>query len=183
MSAHKHVGNTPLTKKAIAFAIKKHEGQFREASGLPYIVHPIEVYTIVRKYKESVNIDVLCAAAILHDTIEDTDTTYEELVAEFGKEVADLVLEVTSDEAEKALLGKEAYLDKKITTISSYGLVIKLADMLANVGENPTEKAIKRICHHCDFLVNSSGRRLTSTHLALIDEIRRTLIILYGVAS
>lgn len=183
MSAHKHVGDTSTTKEAIDFAIEKHRGQYREVSGLSYVVHPIEVLTIVRKYKESRNIDNIGAAAILHDVMEECGVTHEELVIKFNQQVADLVLEVTSDESEKERLGKQAYLDQKIASITSYALVIKLADMLANVGENPTEKAIRRILHHCDFLVNESGRRLTETHLALIAEIRRTIEYLYGITT
>ena len=172
----KYLGGMPLTKAAIAFALKKHDGQFRKVSGLPYIVHVLDVFSIVRKYKDSNSIDELCAAAILHDTIEDTDTTYEELLELFGKTVADLVREVTNDPVRKRELGKQVYIEEKLAQLSSWALVIKLADILSNVGENPAPKAIKRIRHHHDFIRSIEfPRTLSATQNAILGEIDRTL--------
>jgi (p)ppGpp synthase/HD superfamily hydrolase len=179
---HKHVGDTPLTKQALAFAIERHAGQIRKVSGLPYIVHPMEVYAITRKYKESANIDALGAIALLHDILEDTPTTHEELLNRFGPLVADTVRELTNDEVAITALGKEKYIDEKLLELSSYALVVKLADMLANVGENPTEKTVQRIEHHCVFLL-FSDRRLSETHRALISEIQYTIATLYGISQ
>ena len=177
MTRHKHVGDTPLTKKAIAFAIEHHAGQTRSGSGLPYIVHPIEVYVIVRKYKESAQIDILGAAALLHDTLEDCpEVTYDLLLAEFGQTVADIVQELTNDREAIAQLGKQEYLEQKLAKLSSYALTIKLADILANVGENPTPKAIDRMAHHYNFLM-SHPRTLSDTHECLLDAIRETLAV------
>lgn len=179
-SYRKHIGDIPLAKKALAFAIEKHAKQTRKTSELPYYVHPVEVWGIICKYKESVNIDVLGAAALLHDTLEDTNTTYEELLELFGPTVADIVKELTNDKDEIARIGKEAYLNTKLLKLSSYALAIKLADMLANVGENPTPAAIERIARHRHFLL-TSGRALSSTHHALLHEIALTVSTLYGI--
>jgi len=167
-----------LTRKAIELAIKAHEGQTREVSGLPYIVHPIETYAIVKKFKESHNIDAICAAAVCHDTLEDTTVTYEYLKETIGDLAASLVVEVTTHKETCSLMGKTAYINEKIRTISSYALVIKLADMLANVTDNPKEKTIKRISNHMSFL-QSGVRKLSNTHLELIHQISYSIETLY----
>lgn len=77
-----------LLEDALCFATKKHEGQTRKGGVLPYILHPVEVAAIVGTLTED---QVILAAAVLHDTLEDTETTYEELEQRFGKRVADLV--------------------------------------------------------------------------------------------
>jgi (p)ppGpp synthase/HD superfamily hydrolase len=75
-------------QRAFEFAKEKHRGQTRR-SGLPYIVHPELVAELVKKYMPGDS--VALAVAYLHDTIEDTKTTYEELNDTFGKVIADLV--------------------------------------------------------------------------------------------
>jgi len=169
-----------LTNKAIAFAMKAHEGQTRKVSGLPYIVHPIEVYSIVKKYKESHNIDAICAAAVLHDMLEDTDTTFDQLRSEFGYMTASLVAEVTTDTSLCAEMGKLAYINKKLDGLTSWALVIKLADMLANVTDNPNETTVKRVSSHMDHL-QSSGFYLSDTQKKLIAQIRHALYTLHSI--
>ena len=81
-------------RKAIDFATIKHFGQKRKGSGLDYVTHPIKVGFML----QSLNMPyAVIIAGILHDVLEDTDATYDELVIEFGIEVAALVLELTSD--------------------------------------------------------------------------------------
>ena len=80
----------------LEFATKKHAGQFRADGKTPYIVHPIKVAEIVRRVKQSADIDYIVAAALLHDTLEDTYTSYQELKDEFGEMVASMVMEVTT---------------------------------------------------------------------------------------
>lgn len=121
-----------LERKAFEFALVKHQGQVR-FDGSPYIEHPKRVAENVSKFKASKNKSILVAAAFLHDTLEDTDTTFEELVSVFGANVAYLVKEVTTDEEMKKRLGKAAYLKLKMCSMSSYGLVIKLSDRFDNV--------------------------------------------------
>ena len=82
-------------KKAFLFAQEKHKNQ-RRKNGKPYITHPLNVLDKIIKYKKSHNIDTLIISALLHDTLEDTNTTYYELVNNFGQEVASLVLELTT---------------------------------------------------------------------------------------
>lgn len=81
-----------LIPKAKKFAKKKHKGQ-KYSGGDFYRLHPYKVYKLIKQLRRK---DYkLQAAALLHDTLEDTDTTYQELVEEFGEDVAKLVDEVT----------------------------------------------------------------------------------------
>ena len=177
----KHVGDMPLMKKAMAFAVAKHGGQIRKVSGLPYYVHLFDVCSIVRKYKESYRIDELCAAAVLHDSVEDTEATFEELLEGFGALVADLVRQLTNDEAMIAKAGKEAYLNAKLDGLTSYALTIKLADMLSNIGESPKPETVRRIrAHYRHIMTSDISMRLTAAQAAILIEINRTLIELHG---
>ena len=83
-----------LVNSALIFAAKKHDGQFRKKEGVPYITHPVEVMSIVSRLTSDEN---ALAAAVLHDTVEDTDTTLEEIEELFGKEVRELVAHETED--------------------------------------------------------------------------------------
>ena len=73
---------------AIEYAKKAHEGQTRKGSDVPYIEHPLEVADIVKTMTDD---EAVWAAAVLHDTVEDTPASYESIKALFGKEVAELV--------------------------------------------------------------------------------------------
>lgn len=81
--------NTDLVDKAIIYAVKHHKGVFRRNKKVPYIVHPLEAMGIVASITED---NELLAAAALHDLIEDTDVTYEDLKKEFGDRIANIVL-------------------------------------------------------------------------------------------
>ena len=120
-----------LYKKILNYATFMHRGLVRE-DNTPYIEHPKRVAS----YIESLNIedsDNLIYAALLHDTIEDTDASYKEIEILFGKDIADLVLEVTTDDKEKAKVGKLNYLKDKVLNISDKALILKLSDRLDNV--------------------------------------------------
>ena len=80
--------DTSLLDRAITFAVKAHQGMERKGKGFPYIVHPMEAVCIVATMT---NDQELLAAAALHDVIEDTDTTADDLKKEFGECVAMLV--------------------------------------------------------------------------------------------
>ena len=84
--------DTPLINKAKMLAGKAHEGQFRKYSGMPYIVHPIEVATIVQSVDHT---DEMIAAALLHDVVEDTDYSFEDIANEVSPKVAELVKGLT----------------------------------------------------------------------------------------
>lgn len=84
----KPVIDTTLVDKAISFAAKAHSGIVRKGTNIPYIVHPMEAVAIVASITDD---QELMAAAALHDVIEDTDTTMEDLEKEFGPRVARIV--------------------------------------------------------------------------------------------
>ena len=83
-----------LVSDAIAFAVKAHDGMRRKKSDAPYILHPMEAAVIVGTMTDSQEV---IASAILHDVVEDTDTTIEEIEARFGKRVKELVSSETED--------------------------------------------------------------------------------------
>ena len=80
--------DTTLLDRAILFAVRAHAGTERRGKGFPYIVHPMEAMEIVATMTAD---QELLAAAALHDTVEDTDVTVEQLRAEFGDRIAGLV--------------------------------------------------------------------------------------------
>lgn len=171
-----------MSQKAIRFAANAHRKQKR-ASGKPYISHPVEVAKIVKQFKTSHNIDALIAAAYLHDTIEDTDATYEDLVKLFGGLIADIVQELTSDEggAEYKQKGKTQYLKDKMVNMTDWALVVKLADRLHNVseldkggkGDEWGRKYKKQTQSIMDELERS--RTLTRTQKKLVKAIRKKM--------
>src|SRR3989304_3101182 len=86
---------TGLILRAVAFAAHKHRDQRRkDKESSPYINHPIELAHVLWDEGE-VRDPLVIAAALLHDTLEDTETSWQELRGEFGEEIADIVLEVT----------------------------------------------------------------------------------------
>jgi guanosine-3',5'-bis(diphosphate) 3'-pyrophosphohydrolase len=117
---------------ASAFAADKHRGQRRKgADALPYINHPIAVANVLAS-EAGITDPVTLAAALLHDTVEDTATTFAELIETFGPEVAGVVAEVTDDKA----LPKEARKRLQVehaATVSKRAQLVKLADKICNL--------------------------------------------------
>lgn len=156
-------------QRALDFAANKHDGQTRKATGAPYIEHPKSVAEIVKKYKESKYESELVAASLCHDTLEDTETTFVELANNFGPMVASLVNELTNDPKAIEQYGKLEYHKKKLVALSSYGLVIKLADRLHNINDHPTSKMIDDTVELMDHL--EKNRMLTETQKKLMQDI------------
>lgn len=115
------------------FATNKHFGQKRKYYEADYIVHPRRVAIIVTTVGMPNHV---IAAAWLHDTIEDTNTTYEDLYQIFGKRVADLVWELTSPSKQHPQLSREdrKAMDREhISRCSEHARIVKLADRIDNV--------------------------------------------------
>lgn len=129
--------------KAFKFGMEKHQGQTRKVSGDSYFTHPLAVSYILARYKTSKNMADLIAACYLHDVLEDTDCTYEEMAELFGPLVASLAIELTNNPDEIKQQGKLEYHKKKFLSLSSYALTIKLADRMHNLLDNPTPKMLK----------------------------------------
>jgi (p)ppGpp synthase/HD superfamily hydrolase len=164
---------------ALQFATDAHANQTR-AGGDPYITHPMRVADTIKQYKQSHNLDALISAALLHDTVEDTGTTHNDLHELFGGLVASLVKELTSDSDKISQMGKANYLSDKMATMSSWGLVIKLADRLDNVKDITTAKTPEwrakykaETEHILDYI--EKNRVLSGTHQKIIGLIRAKL--------
>lgn len=117
---------------AIAFAADKHRNQRRkDAAASPYINHPIALANVLAN-EAGIDDERVLIAAILHDTVEDTETTLQELVRHFGQEIADIVLEVTDDKALPKAERKQQQIDHA-PTISRRAKLVKLADKICNL--------------------------------------------------
>lgn len=119
--------------EAYNFAKQKHAGQIRQ-DGSAYIYHFIKVAELVKKYfSNHSKINEFITAAYLHDIIEDTDTTLNEIKEKFGEYVAYLVNGVTNNNNMKNVMGKTNYLCDKLLNMEEDVLNLKLCDRLANV--------------------------------------------------
>ena len=124
--------NNQIILKAAHFAAQKHRDQRRkDEDASPYINHPISVANIISEIGNVEDPEVL-AAALLHDTIEDTKTTPEELIDNFGERVCSLVQEVTDDKNLPKLERKQRQIDHA-KEISKGAALIKLGDKISNV--------------------------------------------------
>lgn len=122
---------------AIIFASIVHNGQTRKGKDIPYIFHPLEALLVAKSLTSDTN---TLMATVLHDTIEDTDTTYEELATQFSEEVANLV----NYETEDKMVHKSAtdsWKERKVRQLEILrnapyeAKIICLADKLANMRE------------------------------------------------
>ena len=118
--------------KAVAFAADKHRNQRRkDAEASPYINHPIALANVLANEGGVDDVTVLCAA-VLHDTIEDTETTPEELQAIFGPKVASVVMEVTDDKSLEKSVRKQRQVEHA-PHMSREAKLVKLADKISNL--------------------------------------------------
>jgi guanosine-3',5'-bis(diphosphate) 3'-pyrophosphohydrolase len=118
--------------QAVAFAADKHRNQRRkDAEASPYINHPIALANVLANEGGVQDVTVLCAA-VLHDTIEDTETTADELRAMFGDQVASVVLEVTDDKSLDKAVRKQQQIEHA-PHISPQAQLVKLADKISNL--------------------------------------------------
>ena len=120
-----------LLLEAVAFAAEKHRHQRRkDAEASPYINHPIALASLLKR--EGVgDLAVLCAA-LLHDTIEDTNTTADELRVLFGEVITSVVLEVTDDKNLERAERKRLQV-QHAHALSDRAKLVKLADKVCNV--------------------------------------------------
>ncbi|WP_097006336.1 HD domain-containing protein [Lacrimispora amygdalina] len=127
--------NKKMIYKAIKVAILAHDGQRRKGSCMPYIVHPTECGFIAAEITD--NADII-AAAILHDTLEDTDITYDYLAKNFNHNIADMV-KALSENKRKELSSSITWEERKKESIKHYKKldqgtkIILLTDKLSNL--------------------------------------------------
>lgn len=125
----------PLLDRAIAFAVMKHSGQRRKGADLPYITHVVEAMEIVSRMTDD---EELRAAAVLHDTLEDTGTTKEELVQCFGSRVADLVAAESENKradqrAEDTWMTRKQEMISHLAEGTTEARMLALGDKLSNI--------------------------------------------------
>lgn len=121
-----------LLIQAAAFAAEKHRNQRRkDAHASPYINHPISLANVLAN-EGDVDDEAVLIAALLHDTIEDTQTTAAEIEALFGREVAQIVQEVTDDKRLPKAERKRLQIEHA-AHISAQAKLVKLADKIANL--------------------------------------------------
>lgn len=142
--------NTKLTRKAMIIAYNAHLNQFDKA-GVPYIYHPIHL-------AEQMETEIECVVALLHDVVEDTDITFEQLEKEFPIDVIEAIKLLTHDK-------KVAYMDyiKEIVK-NSVAKKVKIADIIHNSDETRLDKINKKDIirrnkykNALDFLKNSEN--------------------------
>lgn len=131
--------NPDLYQKTLSFANHAHREQKLPGSDLPYVAHLCNVcmeavHAVVQSGTEDINLTLQCA--LLHDTIEDTDLTYQDIEKEFGTQVADGVLALTKDEN----LDKSEQMPDSLQRIlqqSSEIRIVKMADRINNLSKPP----------------------------------------------
>ena len=126
---------TDLLDRAIVFAVRAHHDTERRGKGFPYIVHPMEAMEIVATITSD---QELLAAAALHDTIEDTDVTVEDIRREFGDRVAELV-HAESDRFTEGVSEEDSWHDRKqaaidrLSNASHDAKIVAMGDKLSNM--------------------------------------------------
>jgi myo-inositol-1(or 4)-monophosphatase len=125
-----------LVSEAIEFAVKVHDGMRRKESSIPYILHPLEAAVIVSTMTDDQQV---IASAVLHDVVEDTDITIDEIEEKFGKRVRELVESETENKrseipaSETWRLRKEESLEVLKNACDIGVLMVWLGDKLANI--------------------------------------------------
>ncbi len=163
-----------LLEEVIKFAKEKHKNQKRKFSKLPYFIHPKRIAEKIKQITNNINI---IATAYLHDTIEDTNATYEEINQLFGKEIADLVKELTSDNIEVKKMGKKKYLTQKMNKMSENAFLVKLVDRLDNIKDiKDGPQAFKeKYLKETHYILENLNRQINKQHALILDELRETL--------
>jgi len=139
---------------AIAFAAHKHRAQRRkDAEASPYINHPLALAHVLATEGRVKDLKTLMAA-VLHDTVEDTETTYAELVDHFGTTVADVVMEVTDDKA-LSKADRKRHQIEHAPHMSRRAALVKLADKTCNLRDMahnpPVEWPLRRRHEYFDW--------------------------------
>lgn len=152
------------------FAKGRHDHQQRKGNGYPYYVHPRGVAFIVMMCGG--NIDQI-NAAFAHDLLEDTDTSFMEIASVANSiHCAELCSELRNNKYDIKEIGKTEYMTNKLIEMSEDALLVKLADILYNISDVPTEAAKNRMIENVKMLSKSNGSAdLSEAHKELISEI------------
>lgn len=146
-----------LLMSALSFASHKHRlDKRKDVDASPYINHPIALAEMLVNVGGIASIPILCAA-LLHDTIEDTETTREELNEGFGEQISNIVMEVTDDQTQSKEVRKQAQIDHA-RHLSTEARAVKLADKICNlrdiVDSPPPDWSLERRQQYFDWAKN-----------------------------
>ena len=122
----------PVTRAAIEFASSRHSGQHRRADGAAFVVHPLEVASLLER---SGYPDHVVAAAVLHDVLEDTDTARPELEERFGPKVAEMVATLSDDPSIPDEEARKDDVRERVRRAGGFALAIYAADKVSKVRE------------------------------------------------
>ena len=164
--------------KAAAFARQAHAGQRRKYNDRPYIVHPARVAGRVAAHPRAT--EAMVAAAFLHDVVEDTPHTLEEVASEFGLEVARLVAELTNpSKGSKAPRRERKQVDRDhLAQVSVEAKVIKLLDRIDNLQEmvDAPSSFLRKYCEESRLLADVIGDADPDLKAELLDSIERLAV-------
>jgi len=180
----KSPGTLAALMAAVDFAAQSHRDQRRKCETLPYINHPVRVACLLAEVGGIDDLEVL-QAGLLHDTIEDTTVTEEEIRARFGPRVAALVAEVSDDqdlpEGERKRIQRET-----VPTLSPGARAIRIADKISNVEDltdhPPPDWGVDRKRAYLEFATGVvEACRGTNARLETrFDEVRERLLRVLG---
>lgn len=125
-----------LASEAYEFAARAHQGQDRKGDGSAYIRHPVEVARLL--HREGVDDEVTMAAAFLHDVVEDSDTTLDEIRDGFGDEVTEIVEAMTEDKSIEPYKERKEHHREQVAEFGAGAVRIYAADKLANLRDMRT---------------------------------------------
>lgn len=145
-----------LIATALDFSAKKHRDQRRkDHAASPYINHPILLFKILAA-EAKITDEVVLISALLHDTVEDTDTTFEEIERHFGSAIASVVKEVTDDMSLPRLKRKEQQV-QHAPHLSKEAALVKFADKIANLRDlicaPPLHWSLERKTQYCEWAI------------------------------
>lgn len=155
--------------RALSFAAHKHKDQRRrDVDASPYINHPISLAAILCTEAHVADVETLCGA-LLHDTVEDTETTAEELEQIFGESICAIVMEVTDDKSLTKAERKKAQIEHA-AHISEKSKLVKLADKISNLRDvlnnPPPDWSLERRQQYFDWAKRVIDQ-IRGTHTAL----------------
>lgn len=173
----RHMNNTDLWQKATAFAARAHRHQLRKDGQTPYVSHCMRVALTISQVF-GCDDPAIVVAGLLHDTLEDTTTDYDDLEQYFGTEVADIVAAMSKDMRLAQEMREQAY-DRQLAAGPWQARMVKLADVYDNLTDAAGEKK-------CDYL-DKAARILAMTEgdaqLARADAALRELVASTGAQT
>lgn len=162
-----------LWQQAVSYAARTHDHQYRKDKKTPYIAHPFRVAMVVRDVFACDDQVAICAA-LLHDTIEDTRTDYDDLEKRFGREIADCVAVLTKNMLLREPK-READYDDRLAQGPWQGRLVKLADVYDNGLDIPRESMRKKCIDRCkralDLSENDTAHEPIRTARAAVGEV------------